>query len=413
MDFAYTPQQEALRRDVLQFIKENVTDDVVEEIESQDHPRGGGPQVNALFKKIHARGWLGITYPKEYGGQGGDRISQYIVEEEFLRVGIPVGLGGSGAPAIMAAGTEEQKRYFIPKLISREFSFALGFTEPSGGADLASLRCSAVRDGDYYVINGQKMYTSTAHSSTHIYLMARTNRNVPKHEGISIFLIPMDTPGITVRPLWTIQNNPKAPPGTTYGHARTNETFYDDVRVHKSCLLGEENKGWRVGSMGLNLDRVGASRYLISVRRDEDIVNWVKTSSFDGFSPSKDPAIRDKIAELWIEAQVCRLMTMRSMSIVEHGGKFTYEGSAEKVWAPEHGVRTTEAITQMLGPYAQLLNGSPLAIRSGLFAHNVMGSFQSGINHGSVQVMRDQVARRGLGLPSSRSSRSAKKVGEK
>jgi alkylation response protein AidB-like acyl-CoA dehydrogenase len=412
MDFAYTPQQEALRRDVRQFIKENVTEDVAEEIEGQDHPRGGGPKVNALFKKIHARGWLGITYPKEYGGQGGDRISQYIVEEEFLRVGVPVGLGGSGAPAIMAAGTEEQKRHFIPRLISGEFSFALGFTEPSGGADLASLRCRAVRDGDYYVINGQKMYTSTAHSSTHVYLMARTNTEVPKHEGISIFLIPMETPGITVRPLWTIQNNPKAPPGTTYGHARTNETFYDDVRVHKSCLLGEENKGWRVGSMGLNLDRVGASRYLISVRRDEDIVNWVKTNSFNGFSPSKAPAIRDKIAELWTEAQVCRLMTMRSMSIVERGGNFTYEGSPEKVWAPEHGVRTSEAITQMLGPYAQLLNGSPLAIRRGLFAHNVMGSFQSGINHGSVQVMRDQVARRGLGLPSSRGSRSAKKVGE-
>ncbi|MGH8665762.1 MAG: acyl-CoA dehydrogenase family protein [Burkholderiales bacterium] len=410
MDFAYTPEQEALRRDVRQFIKENVTDDLVEEIERQDHPQGGGPHVKALFKKIHARGWLGITYPKEYGGQGGDRITQYIVEEEFTRVGIPVGLGGSGAPAIMAAGTEEQKRHFVPKLISREFSFALGFTEPSGGADLASLRCSAVRDGDYYVINGQKMYTSTAHASTHIYLMARTDRNAPKHEGISIFLFPMDTPGITVRPLWTIQNNPKAPPGTTYGHGRTNETFFDDVRVHKSCLLGEENKGWRVGSMGLNLDRVGASRYLISVRRDEDIVNWVKSNTFDGFDAGKDPAIRDKIAEMWIEANVCRLMTMRSMSIVEHGGKFTYEGSAEKVWAPEHGVRTTEAITQMLGPYAQLLNGSPHAIRSGLFAHNVMGSFQSGINHGSVQVMRDQVARRGLGLPSSRSSQKAKKV---
>ena len=122
-----------------------------------------------------------------------------------------------------------------------------------------------MRDGDYYVINGQKMYTSTAHSSTHIYLMARTNRDVPKHKGISIFLIPMDTPGITVRPLWTIQNDPKAPMGTTYGMARTNETFFDDVRVHKSCLLGEENEGWRVGAMGLNLDRVGASRYLISV----------------------------------------------------------------------------------------------------------------------------------------------------
>jgi alkylation response protein AidB-like acyl-CoA dehydrogenase len=407
MDFAFTPEQEALRREVRTFIAKEVTPEVFAEMEEHNEGRPfhrtacQSPHLSALFKKIAERGWVGISYPKEYGGQGGDRISQYIVEEELYRVNISISLGGSGAPAIMAAGTEEQKRHFIPKLISGEFMFAQGFTEPRGGADLASLQCRAVRDGDHYVINGQKIYTSNAETSTHVYLMARTNTKVPKHEGISIFLIPMDTPGITVRPLWTIQNNPRAALTTTYGHARTNETFYDDVRVHKSALLGEENKGWRVGSMGLNLDRVGAARYLISVRRDEDIINFVKEANggLGGFAPSQEPAIRDKIAELWTEAQVCRLMTMRSMSIVERGGKFTYEGSAEKVWAPEHGVRTTEAITQMLGPYAQLLHGSPQAICDGLFAHNVMGAFQSGINHGSVQVMRDQVARRGLGLP--------------
>jgi len=202
-----------------------------------------------------------------------------------------------------------------------------------------------------------------------------------------------------VRPLWTIQSDPPAPLGTTYGMARTNETFFEDVRVPRTCLLGEENMGWYVGAMGLNLDRVGASRYLISVRRDEDIINWVKEHKGDGFDLAEEPSVRDRLAELWIEAQVCRLMTMRSMAIVERGGSFTYEGSAEKVWAPEHGVRTTETITQILGPYAQLLNGSPEAIEKGLFAHNVMGAFQSGINHGSVQVMRDQVARRGLGMP--------------
>jgi alkylation response protein AidB-like acyl-CoA dehydrogenase len=405
MDFGYSPEQEALRRDVRAFIAEHMTEAVRTEMEGLSEGFGVSPGrhtgklVNDLFKKIGERGWLGISYPKEYGGQGGDRMTQYIVEEEFARENISLGLGGSGAPAILAAGTDEQKRHFIPKLISGEFSFALGFTEPHAGADLASLQCRAVRDGDEYVINGQKMYTSAAHMATHMYLMARTNPNLPKHRGISIFLFPMDTPGITVRPLWTIQNDPPAPIGTTYGTPRTNETFFDDVRIPASCMLGKENEGWRVGAMGLNLDRVGAARYLISVRRDEDIVNFVKQNNFDGYSPASEPAIRDKIAELWIEAQVCRLMTMRSMSIVEHGGNFTYEGSAEKVWAPEHGVRTTEAISQMLGPYAQLLNGSPHAVEHGVFAHNLMGAFQSGINHGSTQVMRDQVARRGLEMP--------------
>tara|TARA_B100000749_G_scaffold59367_1_gene43519 strand:- start:178 stop:813 length:636 start_codon:yes stop_codon:yes gene_type:complete len=209
----------------------------------------------------------------------------------------------------------------------------------------------------------------------------------------------MEAEGITVRPLWTIQNEPTAPLGTTYGDRRTNEVFFENVRIPASDMLGEENMGWYVGAMGLNLDRVGASRYLLSVKRDEDIVNWVKENDLDGYSFSEDPAVRDRLAELWIEAQVCRLMTMRSMSLVEHGGNFTYEGAAEKVWSPEHGVRTTETIAQILGPYAQLLNGSEDAIEDGVFAHNLMGAFQSGINHGSAQVMRDQVARRGLGMP--------------
>ena len=354
MDFAYTPEQEQLQREVQEFIVEHVTGDVLSELETAEEG-GRGVHYRELIRKIAERNWIGISWPQEYGGQGGSRIDQYIVEEEFARLGIAVGGAGSGAPAILAAGTEEQKQEFIPGLLKGEIIFALGFTEPQAGADLAGLQCRAVRDGDEYVINGQKMYTSAAHYATHIYLMARTDPDAPRHRGISIFLVPMDTPGITVRPLWTIQSDPPAPLGTTYGMARTNETFFEDVRVPASAMLGEENMGWYVGAMGLNLDRVGASRYLISVRRDEDIVNWVKENDFGGHSPADDPAVRDKLAELWTEAQVCRLMTMRSMSLVERGGNFTYEGSAEKVWAPEHGVKTTETITQILGPYATLL----------------------------------------------------------
>ena len=398
MDFGLAPEQEALRTEVACFIQENVTPEVTAELESSLEG-GRGPNYDALLKKVAEKGWVGISWPKEYGGQGGDRMDQYIVEEEFARVNIAVGGAGTGGPAILMAGTEEQKKYFLPGLISGEIIFALGFTEPQAGTDLAGLQCRAIRDGDDFVINGQKMYTSAAHYATHIYLMCRTDPDAPRHRGITIFLVPMDTPGITVRPLWTIQSDPPAPPGTTYGMPRTNEVFFEEVRVSATTMLGEENQGWYVGAMGLNLDRVGASRYLISVRRDEDIINWVKENQVGGHSLADDPAIRDKLAELWIEAQVCRLMTLRSMSLVEHGGTFTYEGSAEKVWAPEHGVRTTESISQILGPYAQLLNGSEGAIEDGLFAHNLMGAFQSGINHGSVQVMRDQVARRGLGMP--------------
>ena len=398
MDFGWDPEDQAFRDEVRRFIAQNVTSGVREEMESRQES-GRGPLTAEVYKKISDQGWIGISWPKEYGGQSGSRLNQYIVEEEFTRAGLSVGGTGGGGPAILAAGTDEQKDYFLPRMLTGEISMASGFTEPSGGADLASLQCRAVRDGDFYVINGQKMFTSAAHSATHVYLLVRTDPDAPKHRGISILLVPMDTPGITVRPLWTIQNDPKAPPGTTYGQNRTNETFFEDVKVPTTALLGEENMGWYVNAARLNLDRVGASRYLISVRRDEDIINWAKVNKLNGHSIADDPVIRDKLADLWIEAQVCRLMTMRSMSIVDHGGNFTYEGSAEKVWAPEHGVKVTESIAQMLGPYGQLLTTSPRAIEKGLYAHNLLGAFQSGVNHGSVQIMRDQVARRGLGLP--------------
>ncbi|MDP6550104.1 MAG: acyl-CoA dehydrogenase family protein, partial [Dehalococcoidia bacterium] len=233
MDYGFGPEQETLRQEVRQFIKEYVTPEVLAEIE--DSLEGGrGPNLRALQKKAADRGWMGISWPKEYGGQGGSRLDQYIVEEEFARVGVTMGSAGSGAPAILAAGTEEQKQYFLPGLISGDITFALGFTEPQAGADLAGLQCRAVKDGDEYVINGQKMYTSSAHYATHVYLMCRTDPDAPRHRGISIFLVPMDTPGITVRPLWTIQSDPPAPTGTTYGNKRTNETFYEDVRVPAS-----------------------------------------------------------------------------------------------------------------------------------------------------------------------------------
>ncbi|MBI4203151.1 MAG: acyl-CoA dehydrogenase family protein, partial [Chloroflexi bacterium] len=212
MDFGWNSEQEALRQEVRDFIAENMTRVRQARVEQGERERTGGQggrgrgRSAELMQKLEEKGWLGIAWPKEYGGAGKDRLTQYIVEETFSRGGFGIGGGGSGAPAIMAAGTEEQKNFFIPKLIRGEISFALGFTEPSGGADLASLQCRAVEDGDFFVINGQKIFTSSAHVSNYIYLMCRTDPDAPKHRGISILIFPMDTPGITVRPLWTIQN---------------------------------------------------------------------------------------------------------------------------------------------------------------------------------------------------------------
>ena len=401
MDFTFTPEQLALRAEVQAFIAEHMTEGLRAEL--KDDARGSGPEGDAFFAKIMDRGWTAVSWPREYGGQGGSPMDQFVIEEEFQRIGYKrIGGGGTGAPAILASGTEEQKQAFVPATIRGEIVFSQGYSEPGCGTDLAGIQCRAQRRGDVYVVNGQKIYTTAAHACTHVFLMCRTDQASKRQAGLSILLVPIDTPGITVRPLWTIQNEPRAPTLTTYGEPRTNEVFFEDVEVPVSARLGEEGDGWAVARRGLNLDRVGAWRYLISVMRDEDIVNWLKEDGGRTTTLRADTRVRDTVAELWIEGQVARLMTMRSMSISQRGGTFTYEGAAEKVWAPEHGVRATERISQILGPTAQLLNGSPDALEEGLFAHNLLGAFQSTVNHGSVQVMRDQIARNGLGMPKSR-----------
>lgn len=396
MEFGDTPAQAKLRKEVCEFIAENWSPEIRQDALTAGEG-GRSPRMRELHRKIRERGWVGISLPKWLGGHEGSRIDQYIVEEEFTRVGIGIGGGAPGtAAAIMAVGTDDQKKHFIPKIMSGEVRFCQGFTEPSGGADLASLQTRAVEDGDHFVVNGQKIFTSGAESSTHIYLMCRTDPEAPKHRGISILLVPMETPGITVRPLWTMQDD--GPGRATYHIGRTNEVFFDDVRVPRDALLGEQNRGWYVGSMALNLDRVGASRLFIGIRQTEDIIEFAREDEVLGHSLAADPAIRDKLAELYIESKVCRLMTMRSMSIVERGKDFTYEGSAEKVFVPEHAVKSVESIAQMLGPYMQLTDGLE-SILGGQFASSIRGAYLAGVNHGSVQVMRDQVAVRGLGLP--------------
>jgi alkylation response protein AidB-like acyl-CoA dehydrogenase len=400
VEFVFSPEEEALRARVQAFIAEHITDEVRQELADAHAGKGKGPRLRALQQEIFRRGWLAISWPKEYGGQGGAPITQYIVEEEFVRAcDMRVGGGGTGGPAVVASGTEEQKQQYLPGAVRLDITFCQGYSEPHCGTDLAGLRCRATRQGDKYLINGQKIYTTNAQNATHIFLLARTDPNSTRQAGLSVLLVPMDTPGITVRPLWTIQNDPKAPPNTTYGEARTNEVFFDNVEVPASSLLGEEGDGWNVTQRGLNLDRVGAWRYLMSVRRTEDIVNLLKSGNDSVAGLRDDPAVRDKIADLWTEAQMCRLMTMRSISIATRGDKFVYEGAGEKVTGPEHGVRATEAISQILGPYAEQLSTSPEAIDSGVFAHNLQGAFQSTVNHGSVQVMRDQIARKGLNMP--------------
>lgn len=387
MDFGFSEENERFRAEIRAFIAAHVTPEIVQEMHEAAAGAGIGPLTKELILKIGDKGWIGMSWPEEYGGRNADLIDQYIFEEELARARVPLNLGNfiEQAPAIMNAGTEEQKAYFLPRLVRGEVTFALGYSEPSGGTDLAALKTRAVEDEDGFLINGQKVFTTRAEQSSHIYLMARTDPDAPKHRGISIFLVPMDTPGITVHPLWTL-------PG-----GRTNEVFLEDVRVPKTALLGEKNKGWYIGASALNLGRAGARRYSIYVSPFEDLLRFLTEDEL-GREMAKEPVVQDRVAELYCEARVARLFTMRSLSMVRRGQNPPYEISSEKIWGPEFQVRATEAASQIMGDLHQLWDADA-APGGGSFPRQYVSAMVSTFGHGSTQVMRTAIARRGLGLP--------------
>lgn len=397
MEFQFTREEEAFRSEIREFISEHVTADVLAEQEQSEDSEGivSGPHTKALLETMMERGWIRLALPKEYGGQGGDLTKQFIVDEEFNRAGLFVGHNyGTGYTTIMQYGTAEQKEYFLQRMISGDVRFGLGYTEPSGGTDLAGLQSTAVRDGDEYIINGQKMYGADA-NSTHMYMLVRTDPTVEKHKGLSIFLVPMEAPGVTFRPLKLIKDRAR-----TFGYtgAWAGETFFDDVRVPASAMLGQPGDGWALATSGLAIDRIGVTRYLRCTFRTDHVIDFLKTNSFGDYEPRKDPVIRDSVAQMWIERQMYRLMTMRSLQMVKRGIPIVHESPAEKVWGPDSNVRAIETITQILGPYMQLLEGDQ-APRGGEFGDHLLSAWFIGLGHGSTHAMRDQIARRGLGLP--------------
>lgn len=397
LQFQYTADEEAFRSEVRQFIAEHVTPEVIAEQEQGDDGQGvvEGPRTKALLEKMQEKGWVRLALPKEYGGQGGDLTKQFIVDEEFNRAGLFVGHNyGTGYTTIMMYGTDEQKAYFLRRMISGEIKFGLGYTEPSGGTDLAGLKSTAVRDGDDWIINGQKMYGASP-DTTHMYMLVRTDPVVEKHKGLSIFLVPMNAPGVTFRPLKLLKDRPRV---FGYTGAWAGETFFDTVRVPASAMLGKPGDGWMLATSGLAIDRIGVTRYLRCTFRTDHIIEYLNAETLGGYEPRRDPLVRDSVAQMWIERQMYRLMTMRSLQMVKRGIPIIHESPAEKVWGPDSNVRAIESIAQILGPYMQLLEGEE-APRGGEFGDHLLSAWFVGLGHGSTHAMRDQIARRGLGLP--------------
>src|SRR5438552_1208899 len=243
MYIAYTEEQEALRQEVRAYYARLLTPEVEDELA---HAGAVGPAVRRVVRQMGEDGWLGVGWPKEYGGRGFTAVEQFVFFDESMRAGAPVPMLtiNTVGPTIMEFGTEEQKDLFLPRILKGEIHFCIGYSEPGAGTDLAALKTRAVRDGDEYVINGQKIFTSLAADADYVWLAARTNPEAKKHKGISLFVVPMDTPGVSVVPMRLL------------GEHDVNQTFYEDVRVPASSLVGDENAGWRLITSQLNRERV-------------------------------------------------------------------------------------------------------------------------------------------------------------
>ena len=385
MDFSWSDEEKRFRQSVCDFIEANWTDESGDE-EDQDGDEGW-QRSRAFEQALAANGWLTMAWPKEYGGQGASPIEQMIFKEEAALHSAPI--GGSGVsllgPTLMIYGTEEQRNEHIPKIASGEVVWAQGYSEPGSGSDLASLQTRAVRDGDEYVINGQKIWTSGAHHADWIHVLTRSDADAPKHRGISYFMLDMKTPGITVRPLIQMHDV----------HS-FNETFFEDVRVSAANLIGEENRGWYVATTTLDFERSGVGRAAGVDRAFQRLLTHVADGD-GGVEPSS--VQRHALAESAVEIAISRLLGyrvawMQSKSLVPN-----YEASMGKAFGSELSQRNACRGINVLGLAGQLRPQSDHTVMNGLFCQLYMSTVSATIAAGTSEIQRNIIATRGLGLP--------------
>jgi alkylation response protein AidB-like acyl-CoA dehydrogenase len=342
-------------------------------------------------RKLHAGGWVGLHWPREYGGRGATLMEQVVFSEEIARRRLPAGANLLGillvGPTLMQWGTEAQKRRFLPKILSAEEIWCQGYSEPDAGSDLASLTTRAVPEGDVFVVNGQKVWTSGAHRSHWMILLARTDPQAPKHRGISYFLVDMRSPGITVRPLVQMT-----------GSAGFNEVFFEDVRVPRENLVGELHRGWDVAMTTLMFERAGLGTDLRFEGVLEALVAAARAVRRGGRPAIEDPAVRDQIAQFAIEARALRLGGYRQLTKRLRGQPPGPEGSIAKLVASELNLRIAQWAVSLLGAQAQIETneaGEPpghwLARELMARAHTIAG--------GTSEIQRNILAERVLGLP--------------
>ena len=405
MDFLLTPEQEEFAREFQEYMNVHLTPEIREEghiflnMNKNNDPgiygRGeyGGPKSKEFIRRLGADGWLGEGWPKEYGGQGRSLMEQHIFFEIIWaeRAPFPVLTLNAMGPTIMQFGTQEQKARFLPPILKGELEIAIGYTEPDAGTDLFSLTTNAVADGDDYIINGQKVFTSLAHIADYLWLAARTDSDPSKkHKGISLFLIPVDTPGIKITPIYTL------------GGHRTNAVFFDNARVPRSCLMGEENRGYELIVYQLDRERIALVPSLLMRRRIEDTIEWAKKTVVNGHSVIDQQGVRAKFADLLAQVEVLKLFNYNVVDNMTKGLPVWAEASTVKVFGSELNIRIDNTLMEIMGPYGQVQAPDPLAPADGAPEAHHRDDLIFIFGGGANEVQRDIIAMVGLGMPTSR-----------
>jgi len=382
-----TPDQKAVRDEIRAYFEKLMTDELREEIKGTE---GGGPLFRKTLRKLGEDGWLGIGWPEEYGGRNLSAIEQYLFAEEVQRVGFPLPFLtlGTVGPTLMQFGTDAQRKRFLPPILRGESLFAIGYSEPEAGTDLASLKTRAVRDGDEWVINGQKVFTSLADHSDYVWLAARTDPEAPKHKGISMFVVPLDAPGVKVTPIYTM------------GGVRTNATYYEDVRIPIENLVGGENRGWGLITNQLNHERVSLFNYGPMGQLYEDALAWAReTDHPEGGKVIERPWVQQNLARFKAHLDVLRIMNWKQAWEITQSGLHPAEASAVKVFASEFNISGYHWLLEVLGEVGTVVDGSPGAVLRGRVERMYRGMLILTFGGGTNEVQRDIIAMAGLGMP--------------
>ena len=390
MDFDFSPEQRDFAAVVERFLDEHDDREVFDLTRENMAQIVDTPKRRAFMREMADQGWLGITWPKEWGGQESDGVYEYLLNEALAGRGGPqIGKGvGIIGKTVLRHGNEKLKREFLPKILRNEVEFAVGYSEPDAGSDAASMKLKAIRDGDGWRLNGHKTWTTSAHFAEWYWVGARTDPDAPKHFGITLFLVPLDHPGITIRPIWTM------------GDERTNDVFLDDVWVSDDYVVGDVNRGFQYISEALDLERFTMFTFSPIQQRLDLLCQYVATGSCDALPLRDDPVIRQRIAQLVTQGEVARVLGLRFLAASTKGGAPpTAEASEYKLFATELSKRLADASMDIAGPGSQLRVHTEAAPMGGRAESTYRYTVIDTIGGGASEIQKNIIARRKLGLP--------------